>query len=404
MSSPVGSTYRALLLGMLAPLPLGVALAHVAQTPSQRCQAAKLLATGSAARASLVCAAETSGGQGWLDCIAKVDAALLAAFVRAEKHGGCATTGDASVLRSEVSVLRGSMTVLLRPDGSAPSRCTDMELRAGGRAVLKLARAHVRARRSANAAALPPEVADVRRMFDASFARGGMQGDCLSPTSAANAFELLERQVVTFVGLLFPTCGNGVVDAGEACDGTACPESQSLGDYACQEPSCQCCAQDGPCYIRGFGRTTPGLFPCCNGACNVPGPEAGADVEAFCESLPTCPCFTRAALDAAFPPGYFDLNGRGGAVCRDESTSVAIFSAGTCTWNRPPLPGPFEFSRAGAGVVPGEACGPLTPDIDPDDDGNCDTIFGILQSVTPLEAAACIDELRASQLWQAECQ
>ncbi len=329
---------------------------------------------------------------------------LLLAFQRAEERGGCETVGDGSDLQSEVATLDADLLALLRPGGPAPSRCAEVELRATGRAIPKLARAHARTRRSADPARLASDLAAVRKKFESGFARGVARGDCLSPTNAADAFALLEQAVARFVGKLFPTCGDGIVEAGEGCDGTACSEVPALGDYECQTPPCQCCALHGPCYIRGFGRPTPAAFPCCSGTCNVPGLEAGP-VEVFCEPLlpPVCPCFTSAMVDAAFPPGYFDQNGRGGAVCPDESTSVAIFSAGTCIWNRPPFSGPFEFPRAGVGVVPGEGCAPVRSDIDFDNDGNCDNIFAILQSVSPLQAAACVDALKASQVWQTEC-
>jgi hypothetical protein len=393
MISTAGFRLDAVVLGIFASLSVGVAIVQAAPTPAERCQAAKLLGTGRAAKAMLSCAAYGLGE----GCRSKADAKLLQAFKRAERAGGCTTIGDGPDLQTEIVMLVDGVQAL----PSAEPR--EQVLRAAARAVVNLVRAHVRARRSADPARLAVDLSSVRKTFESGVARE----DCRPPV-ASDVFALIEQAVARFIGHLFPSCGDGVVDAGEGCDGTACPEVGGFSDYECQTPPCQCCAQnDSPCYIR-HGQEKPVTFPCCSGFCNVPGPDEFPDgILVRCEPFPTpcpCPCFSTAMIDAFFPPGHFDQNGRGGAVCSDDSDAVVISSADTCIWEGPPLGG-AEFTRSAAGVVLSQGCFvPFAPDIDPDDDGNCNTLIGYLQATTPVQEAACIDQLKASQVWQAECQ
>lgn len=72
----------------------------LAATPAQVCSAAKTAAAGTAAYAKAKCeqAALTKGTGVDPVCLAKADAALEAAFAKAEAKGGCASAGDAPAI------------------------------------------------------------------------------------------------------------------------------------------------------------------------------------------------------------------------------------------------------------------------------------------------------------------
>lgn len=200
------------------------------------------------------------------------------------------------------------------------------------------------------------------------------------------------------------TCGDGIVQAGEACDGSGCVPEDPNGCFPPGSSNeCQCCASASPCYVRGFGNPTPIEVPCCTGVCEIPGPEAGPDVMVYCSEPPpaSCPCWTSASLDAQFPPGFFDELDRGGAQCDVEPTVASVTAVDFCTFRR--LSGvEFTVPRGGAGVIGNGLCA-VFEDLDPENTGQC---FGPprgVQTITPQEAAACIAELLASQVYQREC-
>jgi hypothetical protein len=95
-----------------------------------------------------------------------------------------------------------------------------------------------------------------------------------------------------------PSCGNGIVEAGEACDGNACDDS--LGGGGCFPPgdadACRCCSSI-VCW--------PHILKCCPGFnCAAGGmvPPFGNPVIGFCTTS-TCTDKGRACLDT---PDYLD--------------------------------------------------------------------------------------------------
>jgi hypothetical protein len=407
-------------------------------SPAQRCQATKLVAAGSEARNLLLCARRHLAAGTDPACIAAAAQRRNRAFSRAEARGGCDTTGDSPDVGAETSALLDDALAALRPGGPAPSRCTQAQLAALGRAIAKIALAYSRDRCLSEFAPYPAAVSEALADAESAFARASVKGDCLATTSAQQAEAILIEAVRRLRGKLCPaygdgvrtaseecdggdaascngpcqanctcpaqTCGNGLVEPGEQCDGASCPGTEP-GEYGCFAPGsgngCQCCAETGACYIRGFGAVTPVEVPCCSGTCNIPGLEAGPDVMVFCTQPPPepCPCFTSATLDATFPPGFFDENGRGGAVC-DPPESVGIAAADTCFLARP-VGGGFDLTRSGAAVVGGSSC-TLFVDLDPDNTGFCSGP-PLLTGITPAQAAGCIGELQASEIYQTEC-
>jgi len=114
--------------------------------------------------------------------------------------------------------------------------------------------------------------------------------------------------------------------------------------------------------------------------------------------LGTCPCWTAAGIDAAFPPGYFDANGRGGVVC--DAPVPSISASDTCD-----LPGPmgqvFTLPRGGAGIFNGNSC-LLLPDLDPNDTGTCSGTPNLMP-ITAEQVAACTARLLASDAYHLPC-
>ncbi len=116
----------------------------------------------------------------------------------------------------------------------------------------------------------------------------------------------------------------------------------------------------------------------------------------------SCPCWTTAQLDAAFPPGFFDAAGRGGATCSVPAPDaiVNVSASDTCT-----LFGPagmtFVFPRGGAAIVNATTCF-FTGDLDPSDSGTCGGAPSVT-TVTAAEAAVCAARLRTSEPYRSSC-
>jgi len=339
----------------LAAILLAALSAHAAPTPpALRCQVAKLLAAGMAARARFLCEARSLETGATESCLSRADAVLLEAFQRAELAGGCVTSGDGPDVRKQLFFLAQNVLEALRPSGPAASRCTERQLEAAACTVQKVVRAEARNHRSPDPARLAADEAAAARSLDAAFTRAFTAGDCLSSVISGDVFTLLEHEAEVLVGLLFPVCGDDVQAPGEACDGRA--------------------------------------------SLNCP---AGCAADCTCQPI-RCPCYTSASIDAAFPSGYFDANGRGGAVCNDTSTVVAINTVDSCFLPGPLLEG-MTLSRAGAGAIIGGApfC-VLFSELDPDHDGLCNGPPMVIDHPTADQATACVNELKAPQAWQSE--
>lgn len=116
--------------------------------------------------------------------------------------------------------------------------------------------------------------------------------------------------------------------------------------------------------------------------------------------LDACPCWTTAQLDAAFPVGFFDANGRGGVVCGSPGTSLSIGAADLCTLAGP-LGQVLTLPRGGAAVVPGGFC-TLVPDLDPNDTGSC-SAPPTVRTIDARQTAACTARLLASFAYHHLC-
>ena len=375
-------------------------------TPAQRCRAAKLRATVVEASTRLACEQRALATGDTAACTSAAAALRDGTFARWDASGRCAATGDSATLGGAVDALLDATLASLRPGGPAASRCTGIELGAAGRALTKLVKAHERDLRTPDAVRFAADLARAQQQLDAAFARALAKGDCRSSATAAELGLLLEQAVSGFRGLLSARCGNGAVDGAEACDGAGCSAGDPMEPDGCFLPGdsdeCQCCAATSPCYVRGFGNVLPVQVPCCSGVCHIPGAEAGPNVAAYCTEPPPggdCPCWTSASLDAGFPPGYFDQNGRGGVVCNSPGTTTSLGSVDTCILNGP-LGQQYTFARGGAAVLANICV--LVPDLDPANTGLCNGPPTVV-SLTAEQGAACVAALQASQAFQSSC-
>ena len=112
----------------------------------------------------------------------------------------------------------------------------------------------------------------------------------------------------------------------------------------------------------------------------------------------TCPCWTSASIDLAFPPGFFDASGRGGAVC--DLPAPSLSAADSCVLHGP-VGQDFTFPRGGVAVLGGNLCVAI-PDLDPSDIGSCSGVPQIV-SISREEAAACTARLLASDAYRQLC-
>jgi hypothetical protein len=425
------------LLGAGSLLLLAALDASAALTPVQRCQATKLTAAFGEARARVLCFKSNVAPSKLAACIDNAVRRRDQLFAKADARGGCIATGDSADVGAAVAKLVTDL-LTVTPAVTSASRCSATQLGAAASALAKLGQAYVRDVRSADPARLAAALAGAETRFDTTFARALGYGDCLGTGTADQAWAIVAQGGVRLHGKIVPQCGDAVRGAGEACDGTdtgscagdctaTCTCADACGDgvvnsgEACdgagciaEDPTgcfppgwadeCQCCAAQSPCYVRGFGNVTPVEIPCCTGECNIPGPEAGPNVQVYCTQPPAtaCPCWTRASLNAAFPPGYFDEEERGGAVCNQPTTSSSVAAADTCTLFMPGTT--FVVPRGGAGIIGTTHC-VVFSDMDANDDGVCDPSGPgpVALTLTAEQAVSCQTELLASQPYQAEC-
>lgn len=123
----------------------GAARTRPPKDPAGTCAAAKLMAAGGGAKAVLACQARAAGGGKAVDagCVAGADRKLGAAFARAERHGGCATTGDAAGISGRLDAQAAAAALALRP-ASGRSKCATGALRAIGVGTVAFLRARAK--------------------------------------------------------------------------------------------------------------------------------------------------------------------------------------------------------------------------------------------------------------------
>ena len=317
------------------------------------CVFVKLAAAGQEVAARLRCEARDLDTGVVPACVATAATRRQLAFAAAEAEGGCQTTGDSAAIGDAVDDLVASLRTALLPGGPGSSLCTEGQLRAAARAARRLMQAYARNARQPDAARLNQRIADAQELFTAPFTDAVALGSCLSATGDVAAFTMLGQGAARLRGLLEPSCGDGVRAPVEPCDG------DDLG-------SC------------------PGT---CTASCT-------------CDMSAVCPCWTRTVIDATFPPGYFDQNGRGGATCDSPTGIRGVVSSDTCFFPRLVNPG-FDITRAGAVILEGSSCA-LFADLDIGNDGSCD-VPPLLTSISAAQESACIAELEASEVYQTEC-
>jgi hypothetical protein len=240
----------------------------------------------------------------------------------------------------------------LRPGGPAASVCTGLQLGASSVAIKTIVQAHARDEKKPDPVRLAATLAAATRRFEASFLAALTRDACVVSVPPAEASAVLAAGAARLVGKLFPLCGDGVQGPGEECDGS--DRANCVG--------------------------------ACLAACS-------------CVTTISCPCWTNASLDATFPPGFFDANGRGGVQCAAlPGDGFIVGTVDTCE-----LVGPqHELSvRGGAAVFNGSCV--LAADLDPDNDGFCPPGPFITSNVDAAEIEACLAELHQSQVYQSSC-
>lgn len=121
-----------------------------------------------------------------------------------------------------------------------------------------------------------------------------------------------------------------------------------------------------------------------------------------------CPCWTTALIDRFIPPGFFDLAGRGGAVCTPPvgpppGDAPSIRAADTCRYYLESGEFLGDMPRGGITLTTDRFCS-VVGDGDPGNTGVCNQgNLPMGDRVTTAEAAACAVALRTSQVYRSSC-
>lgn len=260
-----------------------------AATPAEKCAAGKIAAAGKFG-SCLLLAESKARKKGTLADTEKCEQKLATVWEKLENKGGCpAAGGGLEENRSDIeqhvlsisSALAGASTVI-EPD----VKCESSKLAAA--ATYEKCRAVRNAKALKRGTSANHDACDtkLRRKWEKTEARAA--GAC--PTNGDE--EAIREEITTHVDLGLgslapPTCGNGALDAGEQCDGSA-PGSQCPADLCTNDCTCSiCCASTlsaacsqsptaGNCEAAG-GTLHPGEYCSGSGQCTVdpqPGPYA----------------------------------------------------------------------------------------------------------------------------------
>ena len=180
-------TTRAALLYFVLQNQTPVVFARVAADPAATCAAAKLIAAGIGAKAVLACHGHAAARASSVSptCVAGADRRVDAAFRKAERHAGCATTGDASGISGRLDGQAAAAALALRP-ASGRSKCATGELHAIGIGAVAFLRTRakyaVRSDRAHFESGRTPARAQLQHAFTAAVRKSG----CTSkdPTTA----------------------------------------------------------------------------------------------------------------------------------------------------------------------------------------------------------------------------
>lgn len=150
-------------------------------------------------------------------------------------------------------------------------------------------------------------------------------------------------------------------------------------------------ADDGTC---GCGDGIPTPFEECDDGNDV---EDDGCTSSCIEGPAYCPCYTEAAIDAAFPPDFFAPFGK--PACVDDAVDIG-FTKGSCLLPAPHQE-PLAYPRLGAGVILDGVCF-LQPTPLSERDGDW-CLSPEFEGVSGARLAACRNVMRRSQAWQREC-
>jgi cysteine-rich repeat protein len=192
------------------------------------CGGAKLRATGKLAKGLSNCAVKAMRKNETpdADCVAKATGKLGPLFGKAEGKGGCATTGDAGAMATEVDAAVDGLADLVAPmPDPATSTCAAFRLSASGKYLASRIGCYAKGARRGlgpSSACLDRAAASVAKGIVKAEARGG----CDDEPDAATLAEAVENAAAALVALVSPVCGDAIVGPTQLCeigDDAACP-------------------------------------------------------------------------------------------------------------------------------------------------------------------------------------
>jgi hypothetical protein len=293
-------------------LVLGVAPAARADPRGQRCAAAKLRATSRYVGAAFDCriAAALAGTSVDPACMTVPAARLDARFAALDRRGGCATTGDAAVIRLVVDDYVSRIALGVAPAVDPGGACAAARLRIfrdtareGLACYVGFARRGTFIDFACIAAAQAPQFEELPAL-DAA-------GTCSTPIPTfADVFGNWHGLVGAGQRIPFTRCGNGVVELGEPCDGgplcredcqVDLPVCCAMLPGVCTDASTSSCAPEMGNRITGMACVStgtssacqslaiPAVTVCCQAAERTCTESAATDTFALAMALGDCP-------------------------------------------------------------------------------------------------------------------
>jgi hypothetical protein len=308
MHRPVLLAFAAAIV--LTPLLLCANVAHASGTPAQVCAGAKLKAAGKTAGLKLGCHGKAALHGTTVDstCLANATAKLSSAFAKAESRGGCNPTGDVNGVGALIDSSVGAFVAALRPTTSA-NRCAASKLKATGKKVKTKLRCWAKA--TGKGVTVDPQcLTKAETRFASAFSSADAHGPCLTTGDAGGIESQVDDLVNDVVAALpsgtatttttttsststtavAPTCGNGVVEGSEQCDGGSVPICATSGRSGCfpagGPDECKCCTLPGEIAQIALS----GQNACCDGSSPQPAGPNFYSCQGTCGSTPFPTC------------------------------------------------------------------------------------------------------------------